>query len=606
MHIEQIHIKRLLGFEALSLDVDPALQLIAGPNNAGKSSFIRVLEAFFSDPTADDFSLLKPLNDYYVGGGPRMLSSIKIHFGGLTRAEADELDDTLGQDGTFWIQITCTRKGKIGYRTWKGSDARSREIYEWTLQSFDFVKIPSIRVSGADEGDVDQSLTRLHDTLEGVLIRSGNSRSTQLQKDFSKAMKPVEDLVREVLSESVNSVATELPFQDPVLGIDLPEPRHALRGMLRGAVITSHDDVVVPIAERGTGFQSALVLGILRYVSSKSRQAGTNVIFAIEEPEAFLHPQTQRAMAKILKGISTEAQLFVTTHSPVLVDSFSVTRIVRLPLSPKGMTYSALNPDLAVDEEGRLTRYCDATNSELVFASSVILVEGHGDKLVIDYLLESLTGGPGGHYALGIAVIEASGITTISHLLRLAQLFGVRAYVLTDKDGVHKSGDNKRALIEILKAKDPKPPTLFLNGLRDLADKRVTTLNAALEHQEEINTMLHPWDAFILSSDLEGLLLDVVGQEKLAEMLGPDGVGEVSKETAKEFATGASGREAMAAHLGAKGWNSDRKKSGKAKPHIPSALLRQHLGSASSWHRAIKPLTNWLNEIVDAHKRAPL
>ena len=61
------------------------------------------------------------------------------------------------------------------------------------------------------------SLTRLHDTLEGVLVRSGNSRSTQLQKDFAKAMEPVEDLVREVLSESVNSVATELPFQDPVL-----------------------------------------------------------------------------------------------------------------------------------------------------------------------------------------------------------------------------------------------------------------------------------------------------------------------------------------------------------------------------------------------------
>lgn len=118
--------------------------------------------------------------------------------------------------------------------------------------------------------------------------------------------------------------------------------------------------------------------------------------------------------------------------------------------------------------------------------------------------------------------------------------------------------------------------------------------------------MLQPWDAFVLSSDLEGLLLDVVGQEKLARMLGPDETAEVSKETAEDFATGASGREAMAAHLGAKGWNSDRKKSGKAKPHVPSALLRQHLGSTSGQHRAIKPLTKWLSGIVDAHKRAPL
>ena len=606
MHIEQIHIERLLGFKTLLLDVDPSLQLIAGPNNAGKSSFIQVLETFFTDPSADDFAQLKPLNDYYVDGGPRMLSGIQVHFGGLTQEEVEEVGDTLTREGTFWVQITCSRKGKISYRTWRGSETRSREIYEWVLQSFDFVKIPSIRVNSTGQGDEDQSLMRLHETLEGVLIRSGSSRSTQLQKDFADAMEPVEELVREVLSESVNSVATELPFQDPVLGVNLPTPRHALRGMLREAVITSHDDVVVPIAERGTGFQSALVLGILRYVSSKSRQAGTNVIFAIEEPEAFLHPQTQRAMAKILKDISIEAQLLVTTHSPVLVDSFSVTRIVRLPLSPEGMAYEALKPDLAVEEEGRLTRYCDATNSELVFASSVILVEGHGDKLVIDYLLESITGGPGGHYALGIAVIEASGITTISHLLRLAQLFGVRAYVLTDKDGVHKSGENKRALVEILKAKNPKPSAHFLNDLRTLADRHVTNLTAALKHQSELNTMLQPWDAFVLSSDLEGLLIDVVGQEKLASMLGPDETGEVSKETAEEFRSGTSGRELMAAHLGAKGWNSDRKKSGKAKPHIPSALLRQHLSAGTSQHRAIKPLTKWLSEIVEAHKRPPV
>lgn len=606
MYIKRVEVQRLLGFKSLELDVDPSLQLIAGPNNAGKSSLVRVLETFFSDPTPDDIQRLKPLNDYYVDGGPRMLSSIKVHFGGMTTEEAEGLEDIIAPvEGTFWVQIACTRKGKISYRTYRDRTSRSRDIYERVLESFDFVKIPSVRVSGAEESDSDQSLARLQETLEGVLVRTGTSRSTQLQKDFAKAMEPVEDLVREVLTESVGAVATELPFQDPVLGVELPSPRHALRGMLREAVITSHDDVVVSIAERGTGFQSALVLGILRYVSSKSRQAGANVIFAIEEPEAYLHPQTQRAMAKILKEISAKAQLLVTTHSPVLVDSFSVNRITRFPLSPSGMTFTGLQPDLAVDEEGRLTRYCDATNSELVFASSVILVEGHGDKLVIDYLLEKITGGPGGHYALGIAVIEAAGITTISHLLRLAQLFGVRAYVLTDKDGVHKNGHGKRALIEILKAKDPKPTSKFLSDLRELADRQVSTLKSALEHQSEVNELLRPWDAFILSSDLEGLLLDTVGRKQLAILLGPDGAGEVDSATAQRFAAGEGGREAMASYLGAKGWNSDRKKTGKSKPHLPSALLRQHLSSRSGQPHAIKPLQVWLGEIVEEHMRAP-
>jgi putative ATP-dependent endonuclease of OLD family len=48
--------------------------------------------------------------------------------------------------------------------------------------------------------------------------------------------------------------------------------------MLEAAVIESQGDVDVPVAQRGTGFQSALVLGILRYVASREAQAGGNVL----------------------------------------------------------------------------------------------------------------------------------------------------------------------------------------------------------------------------------------------------------------------------------------------------------------------------------------
>ena len=312
-------------------------------------------------------------------------------------------------------------------------------------------------------------------------------------------------------------------------------------------------------------------------------------------------------MAAILRDISSDAQLLVTTHSPVLVDSFSVRRIVRLPLCPSGMKYAAKRQELSDAEEGRLSRYCDATNSELVFANSVILVEGHGDKLLIDYLLERITGGAGGHYALGIAVIDASGIDTITHLVSLAQLFGVRAYVITDKDGMRKAGgDGKRKLLEILKVKDPKPSQSELATLHRLADEDVMTLTAALAQQAKLNDELASWDAFVLASDLEGLLLDTVGQKGLAALLGPEGDKHVDKATAERFAEGTQGRKQMASWLGSKGWNSTDKKSGKAKPHLPSALLRQHLSSRAALPRAIRPLGEWLQGIVGDHERARL
>ncbi|CQD25048.1 putative OLD family ATP-dependent endonuclease [Mycolicibacterium conceptionense] len=606
MHIDRVDVERFLGFERLSIEVDPQLQLIAGPNNAGKSSLLRMLETFFADPSSMDLQRLKPLHDYYVHGGPRMMSSIQVQFAGLTEEEAAAFSDAVvRRNGTFWVKISCTRGGTISYHTSRNSP-RARDIYQRVLESFSFVKIPSVRVSETGHGENDQSLLRLHETLEGVLVRSGGSRKTQLQKEFEDAIAPVEELVHKVLSDSIEAVASELPFRERDLGIKLPDSRHALRGMLNEAVITSRGEIEVSIAERGTGFQSAMVLGILRYVASRSNQTAGKVVFVIEEPEAFLHPQTQRAMAKILRDISSDAQLLVTTHSPVLVDSFSVRRIVRLPLSPTGTNYEAKRQELSEAEEGRLSRDCDATNSELIFASAVILVEGHGDKLLVDYLLERITGGAGGHYALGITVIEASSIDNIPRLLRLAQLFGVQAYCITDKDGMHKAGDGKRKVLGILKAKDSPPSQSDVSQLCVLADKQVSKLTAALEQQEELNAKLNRWDVFVLASDLEGLLLDTVGQKGLAEKLGPNGVNQVDSATATRFAEGVQGKEELASWLGSKGWNSTSRKSGKAKPHLPSALLREYLSGRATAPRAIRPLEEWLRGIVSEHERSPL
>ena len=327
--------------------------------------------------------------------------------------------------------------------------------------------------------------------------------------------------------------------------------------------------------------------------------------FAIEEPEAFLHPQTQRAMAKIIKAISQDAQVLVTTHSPVLVDSFELKRIARIPLQTGGTDHTWSAPQLEPADEGRLTRYCSAANSELVFANAVVFVEGEGDYAVVEKLLGRACNAPGGHYARGVSVINAGGIGKIKHLVALAELFGVRSYVLVDKDGVH-SRDGTRVLLTILAERRDTPDATATASIVASADAHCSTLTEALSRQADVNVLLNPYHAFILSSDLEGIFLDSYGVQGLVESLGPTGEAVIDEAFAVQLVNGADGYEDLAKWLGSKGWNSDRTTSKKLEPHLAPLLIERWFGAHPDPAAPMEALCAWLDQILQNASPTPV
>lgn len=191
--------------------------------------------------------------------------------------------------------------------------------------------------------------------------------------------------------------------------------------------------IVNSASDVGAGLQSAIVLGIFRtYEEIKLGGA----VFAIEEPEVFLHPHKSRYFETILKNIAESGnQVFVTTHSPIFVTIYKPEYVCIVRRDPINGTYIQQVDNFSITiknrEELRLLTEFDTQRSELFFAKKVILVEGMTEKISIPLVYKSLGIDIN---QVGISVIECGGKTKIPLFIKVLKALKIPFIVFVDED----------------------------------------------------------------------------------------------------------------------------------------------------------------------------
>ncbi|HAS6180262.1 TPA: AAA family ATPase [Vibrio vulnificus] len=151
----------------------------------------------------------------------------------------------------------------------------------------------------------------------------------------------------------------------------------------------------------------------------------------IEEPEAHIHTHIQKTLFDNFNFKNT--QVFVSTHSTQIS---SVSKISSMNILSRKQTKTEVyipSNKLESNHIQCIERYLDAVRSDILFAKSVILVEGDAELILIPALVKSTLGVSLDE--MGISLIKMDG-TVFKHISDLFHKERIRSYcaILTDLD----------------------------------------------------------------------------------------------------------------------------------------------------------------------------
>jgi len=104
----------------------------------------------------------------------------------------------------------------------------------------------------------------------------------------------------------------------------------------------------VPISHKGTGFKRLLMVAYFEYLAN--RKSVKNQIFAIEEPETYLHPSAQLDLLNSIIRISENSQFFLTTHSPVFAGATDGKNSILVTKDEFGISYYSREEQDIIDK----------------------------------------------------------------------------------------------------------------------------------------------------------------------------------------------------------------------------------------------------------------
>ncbi|MCY7123144.1 AAA family ATPase [Streptococcus mutans] len=338
MYISEITLENFRCFEGIKqIKLNPSINFFVGDNNAGKTTIFKAIEFIKSGKNKEDW-ITKNLSESAE-------VSVEIELRG------DDLIQLLKTDKLKKYQAYLIDNEKLILKrsskevTWKDSRSKDKTISIKNISLFN----PETKIFENPSG-IDTTMSALFDTqfvysdlknedfqgfgktnIAGKLISDVTSDFSKGKKwknlekahkeafgseGLTKLLSDVQTRVEKVLNDQYGEAKVEFNFGIPTIE----------NFFKNGSILLEENGIKTDVSEKGTGMQRALALSLIQVyadIDKSDHEISTPLLFFIDEPETFLHPQAQDKLLNSLEKISKSSQIFITTHSPYLLRCYN-------------------------------------------------------------------------------------------------------------------------------------------------------------------------------------------------------------------------------------------------------------------------------------------
>lgn len=370
------------------VDLTNGLTLV-GPNNAGKTNILTAIRMLFTG--YDNVYCYEKEHDLTFGQKSSQTSLVGIFLGDKTGKDKliynhlDELKELLeleesDESDEIHLYLTFSTSSNPSYRffpntkrpkdnTQKAAYSRKeRDLVAKLLDSFVCHYVPS-----------NKSFEQLYDDLLIPFIKA------HVATALEDRIKEIENSLLTTASSLTNALK-ESGLNDVSVKFDIPNNR--LTDLLSGFEFKLLDPNETTIFKKGVGIQSTAILSSFDWITEKELENGLEVIWLIEEPEAFLHPTLNDVCKRLLHRLQHKTLVVITTHSLSFVpqDPKYTAGVTMQQDKTSIQTFTTYRESTEAIRNSIGVRFSDFFN----FGKYNILLEGQSDREYLEWILDAV------------------------------------------------------------------------------------------------------------------------------------------------------------------------------------------------------------------------